>query len=145
MLSGRRVKASNEIPTSSMADIAFLLLVFFLVTTSMNQDKGIGMTLPPKGEPLPIPKENIVNVLVNARGDIALKEGGRPLKLVTLTMLHDRLDRRIGQNPNLVLSVLGDRNARYGRFVDVLDEIKIVGDAHSWSKISIAQPYGRAK
>ena len=39
-----------EIPTSSMADIAFLLLIFFLVTTTINVDTGIGMTLPPKLE-----------------------------------------------------------------------------------------------
>ncbi len=46
----RREKSNPEIPTSSMADIAFLLIVFFLVTTTMNQDKGIGMQLPPAGE-----------------------------------------------------------------------------------------------
>ena len=73
LLSKDAPQASTEIPTSSMADIAFLLLVFFIVTTSMNQDKGIGMTLPPPGDPLPIPKENIASVWINAQGQIALK------------------------------------------------------------------------
>ena len=40
----------GEIPTSSMADIAFLLLIFFLVTTTIDTDKGLGIVLPPPGD-----------------------------------------------------------------------------------------------
>ena len=67
---GNRVTA--EIPTASMADIAFLLIVFFLVTTTMNQDKGIGMVLPPAGENKKIQKKNICNIWINAGGDILI-------------------------------------------------------------------------
>ena len=49
----RRFKG-GEIPTSSMADIAFLLLIFFLVTTTIDMDKGLGMVLPAEGEELEI-------------------------------------------------------------------------------------------
>ena len=45
----RRFKG-GEIPTSSMADIAFLLLIFFLVTTTIDIDKGLGLVLPAEGE-----------------------------------------------------------------------------------------------
>jgi len=45
----RRFKG-GEIPTSSMADIAFLLLIFFLVTTTIDMDKGLGIILPAEGE-----------------------------------------------------------------------------------------------
>ena len=51
----KRVKA-GEIPSGSMADIAFLLLIFFLVTTTIDMDKGLGLVLPPKGEEKEIPK-----------------------------------------------------------------------------------------
>ena len=49
----------GEIPTSSMADIAFLLLIFFLVTTTIDIDKGLGLVLPPEGETIEINKKNI--------------------------------------------------------------------------------------
>ena len=51
MAKKRRFKG-GEIPTSSMADIAFLLLIFFLVTTTIDMDKGLGMVLPAEGEEL---------------------------------------------------------------------------------------------
>jgi len=143
MLMGKgRQDASAEIPTASMADISFLLLIFFIVNTSMNQDKGIGMTLPPPGEPLPIPKENIASVWINARGEIALKEMGRDPETVTRRELRQRVERRIVNNPNLVVSILAEKDADYKTFVDVLDELRQAGDRHDWSKISIAQPYG---
>ena len=134
--------ASSEIPTSSMADIAFLLLVFFIVTTSMNQDMGIGMTLPPPGDPLPLPKENIASVWINNENMVALKVEGRDFEPIAIGQLRARIERRIVQNPLLVVSILAQEKASYETFIDVLDELRLAGDPHDWSKISIAQPYG---
>ena len=67
----KRIKA-GEIPSGSMADIAFLLLIFFLVTTTIDMDKGLGLVLPPKGEEKEIPKKNISNILLNSRGEVLL-------------------------------------------------------------------------
>ena len=143
MLMGKgNLAPSVEIPTASMADISFLLLVFFIVSTSMNQDRGIGMTLPPPGNPMPIPKENIASVWINNRGDVALKYLGQDYITVTLPELRERIERRIIENPNLVVSLLAQRDADYKTFIDVLDELRTVGSRHDWSKISIAQPFG---
>lgn len=70
---------SNEINAGSMADIAFLLLIFFLVTTTMASDKGILNILPPKIDPnVPPPdikknERNIFNILVNANDDLLVE------------------------------------------------------------------------
>ena len=70
----RRFKG-GEIPTSSMADIAFLLLIFFLVTTTIDTDKGLGIVLPPPGDmEIEIRKENILNCLINSQGKVLLDE-----------------------------------------------------------------------
>jgi biopolymer transport protein ExbD len=72
-------RMSNEINAGSMADIAFLLLIFFLVTTTIASDKGILNVLPPKQDPnVPPPdikknERNIFNVLINANNDLLVE------------------------------------------------------------------------
>jgi biopolymer transport protein ExbD len=79
-MASRMKKEAPEIPAGSMADIAFLLLIFFLVTTTIASDKGILTILPPKQDPnVPPPdiqmnERNIFNILVNAN-DQLLVEG----------------------------------------------------------------------
>jgi len=68
---GRR--ATPEVNAGSMADIAFLLLIFFLVTTTIEKDKGIARQLPPKQDeqpPVDIKEKNIFVVTVNKEDQI---------------------------------------------------------------------------
>ena len=73
-------RATPEINASSMADIAFLLLIFFLVTTTMDVDTGIQRQLPPIPEnkdqktDVEVNKRNIYLVLVNSRGNISVNQ-----------------------------------------------------------------------
>ena len=80
-----------------MADIDFLLLVFFLVTTTISMDKGIGQVLPPIGEELEVNPKNITNVLVNSTGQILLDE-----ELVGLAQLRSKIKTMLGQNDKLI-------------------------------------------
>jgi biopolymer transport protein ExbD len=72
-------RMSTEVNAGSMADIAFLLLIFFLVTTTIASDKGILNFLPPKQDPnVPPPdikknERNIFNVLINANNDLLVE------------------------------------------------------------------------
>ncbi|MGM0573696.1 MAG: ExbD/TolR family protein, partial [Bacteroidota bacterium] len=74
-------RMTPEINAGSMADIAFLLLIFFLVTTTMDVDTGINRMLPPPidpdaPEPPPVRERNVFVVLVDAQ-DRLLVEGER--------------------------------------------------------------------
>lgn len=69
-----------EVSSGSMADIAFLLLIFFLVTTTIANDKGIAMRLPPKPDPNQPPPEvnkndrNIFKILANSNDQLLVED-----------------------------------------------------------------------
>ena len=76
----RKNRPTAEIPNGSMADIAFLLLIFFLVTTTIANDKGIAMLLPPKPAPNQPPPEvtkndrNIFKILANSQDKLLVED-----------------------------------------------------------------------
>ncbi|MCD6531591.1 biopolymer transporter ExbD [bacterium] len=109
-----------EIPTASLGDIVFLLLIFFLVTTSMNPDKGLGLTLPPPGEEVKLSKEKVLSVYVNAEGKILVGE-----EIISLDRLEEVVEKRLRQNPELVVSLITDVKARYEDMIHALDRIKL--------------------
>ena len=135
MLKKRESRVSPEIPTASMADIAFLLIVFFLVTTTMNQDKGLSLHLPPVGETKEVQSKNILNVWINARDQLAFFENDQ-LTPILFGQLQSEIKARMAENDKLIISVKTERGATYRTFVDVLDELKMAGA----TKISIANP-----
>jgi len=131
MVVEKKKERSSEIPTSSLADIAFLLLIFFLVTTTIDVDKGIGLVLPPKGEATEVSKKNITNLLINAEGKVMIDE-----QEVDIPMIKNIIQEKIAQNPKLIVSVKTDENTRYRYYIQVLDQLKQANAR----KISIAEP-----
>ncbi len=125
----RRFKGGN-IPTSSMADIAFLLLIFFLVTTTIDMDKGLGIILPAEGQELEINKKNILNCLISSSGNVLL--GGDP---VPIKDIHRRVKEEIRKNDKLIVSVKAHEKSQYDVYVEVLDQLKMANA----TRISIAE------
>jgi biopolymer transport protein ExbD len=132
MLDKKRTREA-QIPTSSLADIAFLLLTFFLVTTSLDMDKGLQLTLPPKGEVKPIPKKNIATLFVNSVGEVLLDD-----QEIRIPDIKETIRMRLAQNDLLTVSIKTDRETPYQKFVSVLDQVQMafVGQP----RISIAEP-----
>jgi biopolymer transport protein ExbD len=131
----KRARVLPEIPTASMADIAFLLIVFFLTSTSMNQDKGLSLYLPAMSESKEVAKKNICNVWINEADDVAIYEDDQ-LKPLPFSALRGEIERRLAENDKLIVSVKSERLATYRTFVNVLDELKLAGA----TRISIASP-----
>jgi len=130
----KKKKRTSEIPTSSLADIAFLMLIFFLVTTTIDVDKGIGLVLPPKGETKEVAKKNIMNLLVNAKGEVMIDE-----QIVDMPMIRNIVQGKLKENPNLIVSVKTDAATKYRHYIQVLDQLK---QANA-TRISIAEPERR--
>ena len=129
MISNRR--KLQEINSSSMADIAFLLLVFFLVTTTISMDKGISLVLPSEGNEMEVNKSNIVNILVNESGKVLIDD--KPSRIVDIKSI---AEKRIANNENVIFSVQTHPRTKYQIYLKVLDKLK---EANA-SKISIANP-----
>ncbi len=139
MLIGKKKKPSAEIPSSSLADIAFLLLIFFLVTTTIDMDKGINLTLPEKGgEQVKIKKGNIANLLINAAGQVLLDN--EPISVEQIReVLRQKINEKGYDNqgkPILIVSIKTARETKYDTYIQVLDQVKLAGV----TKISIAEP-----
>ena len=102
-----------------MADIAFLQLIFFLVTTTIDMDKGLGIILPAEGEELEIKKTNILNCLINSQGNVLL--GGEP---IAIKDMNREIRRRLAKNDKLIISVKAHEKTKYGVYVAVIDQLK---------------------
>ena len=124
-------RSPQEINSSSMADIAFLLLVFFLVTTTISLDKGISLVLPADGNELEVNRKNIIGILVNERGKVLMDD--IPIKI---NKIKSNAEKKIASNPNIIFSVVTHKNTKYKDYILVLDQLK---QANA-TKISIANP-----
>ncbi|MCH8566616.1 MAG: biopolymer transporter ExbD [Balneolales bacterium] len=132
MLKKKRGREGAEIPSSSLADIAFLLLVFFLVVTTIDIDTGIGLVLPPPPDPEQPPPEvrerNMLKILMNAQGGILVNE-----QRATIGDIQEKVIRFVtnrGADPNLsdsperaVVSIKTDRQTEYEDYIEMLDEV----------------------
>ena len=78
VIGNKKSKVSDEIPSSSMADIAFLLLIFFLVTTTFPKDKGLAIVLPESGETVEVSQKNILHIIVSTTGSVTIRRGEEP-------------------------------------------------------------------
>lgn len=129
------MKGKNEINAGSMADIAFLLLIFFLVTTTFPNDRGILFTLPPKPNPDEPPPDvtkndrNIFKILVNSNDQLLVED--EPLEdvfliknLVKEFVLNNGRNSSLSDNPEeAVVSFKTDRGSSYEIFIDILDQL----------------------
>ena len=136
-------RAAPEVNAGSMADIAFLLLIFFLVTTTIEKDKGILRSLPPiddsETEPPIIKQKNLFTVLINRQNQLLVEDEQMELKDLRQAAI-DFLDNGGGVNPEgercdycrgkrdpsssdhpdkAIISMKHDRETSYEQYIEV--------------------------
>jgi biopolymer transport protein ExbD len=109
-----------SIPTASMGDIAFLIIIFFMTTSIFSREKGLKIVLPEKGSEVKIKSENILTIAVNPRGEVLIKD-----KIVTISELKEIVKSELATNPNLIVALRVSRTAPYKTMIDVFDELKL--------------------
>ncbi|MBQ2025770.1 MAG: biopolymer transporter ExbD [Paludibacteraceae bacterium] len=144
---GKQKREVPELNSSSTADIAFLLLVFFLMTTSMAVNKGLARRLPPpvpaeqKTEDLKVKERNVFVVLINSEDQLLVR--GEYTELADLKEKAKEFIKNAGDDPNMpekepmdveyfgtvlvtknhVISLQNDRGTSYSAYINVQNEL----------------------
>ncbi len=128
-----RDRLSQEVNAGSMADIAFLLLIFFLVTTTIEVDKGIMVKLPPwsdeEPDPLKLKTRNVYSVLVNANDKLLVrKEPMEPGLLKDKTkefIMNPNGQEDLAEDPaSAIISLKNDRGTKYETYLMIYNELR---------------------
>ena len=126
---GRRPKrrVGIRIDMTPMVDVAFLLLIFFMVTTVFRRPLAMEVNMPEPGAKVEVPESNVMTVFVREDGSMAFKLGRGGLTPVTWDALQGTFEENVRANPELIVLAKIDPQARYESMVDMMDTLE---DAH---------------
>ena len=128
LLDKNKEKVNDEISTAGLADIVFLLLIFFLVTTVFPKDRGLAIVLPEQSENVEVSQRNILHLIVQPTGAVSVRRGESQQEQ---SMRPDDIEQlwrqEVSNNPNLIAAVKTDPSAPYRFMVDVLDALQRAG------------------
>jgi len=128
VLDKKKSKVSDKVPSSSMADIAFLLLIFFLVTTTFPKNKGLAIVLPEEGGEVEVSPRNILHIIIQPNGIVEVKRGeSTQVQRVPANDIEAIWRQDVSGNPNLIAAVKTHPDAPYRFMVDVLDALHTAG------------------
>jgi biopolymer transport protein ExbD len=118
----RKNKVASEIPDSSLADIAFLLLIFFMVTTVFPKERKREVVFPEARatERVDERRRNIMNIWVEPDGQVFIND-----QLVPIEQVSNIAGREyIATNQRLVVSIRGDRDVAYRIINEITEELR---------------------
>jgi biopolymer transport protein ExbD len=115
----RGVSPKSEIPTASMADISFLLFIFFVSTTIFRMEDGLPVTLPRAETVVEQKRELIVRVWIDAAGRISIQD-----KIVPAGEVQGIMTRFLDENPALVVAFNADHRTPNAVVAEVIDQLK---------------------
>jgi biopolymer transport protein ExbD len=114
-----------KIDNTPMVDVAFLLLTFFMLTTTMNRPQTMEINLPPEKTTVEVAQSNLLTLLVKEDGSIYWNMStDKPVK-VEYKDLRALMVRQSAANPKLITLIKVDRKGKYHMMVDVMDELNL--------------------
>jgi len=117
----RKKRPSTEFAASAMSDIAFLLLIFFLVTTIFAVEQGIPLALPgQESKNVKVSRKNLLVIKAYPNGSITMDKDP-----VTLNQIRPMVEQKLAENDKLVVVIETHPDSEYGTMIDILDELKL--------------------
>ena len=120
----KKKEALGELRMDSTADVAFLLLIFFIVTTIFAAEQGLTLVLPgkqkEKTDTVKVKESNIATIFVESDNSVTLDR-----KPIEINHINRAIEDRILSNPKLVVLLKIHPDADYGRMIACLDELRL--------------------
>src|SRR5512138_1431127 len=118
---GRRLGV--RIDFTPLVDVAFLLLTFFMFTTSMSRPQTMEINLPPDEKvKVEVAESNLLTLRMNEKGDVFWNVALDAPKRIAATELRSFLRERVQSNPKLIVVLKIDRTGKYNQMVSMIDE-----------------------
>lgn len=116
---GKKQQVQNTIPTGSMADIIFLLLIFFMVTTIFKMEEGLPISLPRAVSGTELDREKLMNIWADRLNRISIND-----KLVRTENIQAIVSSRFEENRSLIVAFNVDRRTKYSLVSQIMDQLK---------------------
>ena len=120
----RRRRTGVRIDMTPMVDVAFLLLIFFMVTTVFRRPLAMEVNMPDPDAKVEVPESNVMTVYVDADDSMQARIGTGPLATVGWDDLLASFRENVQVNPDLIILVKIHRDARYEVMVDMMDTLE---------------------
>jgi biopolymer transport protein ExbD len=121
MVFKKKKRQPPEIPLASTADVAFLLLIFFIATTVFSMEEGLTVLLPTKGSQIvKVNVKNVARIVADENGNVTIDK-----QPIAIRDIENEVRVRIAENDKLVISLETHPRAEYGVMVKVLDQLKL--------------------
>ncbi|MFK8053221.1 MAG: ExbD/TolR family protein [Woeseiaceae bacterium] len=129
----RRRKAKNEedaeINITPMLDVVFILLIFFIVTTSFVKESGVDLSRPSNEPPKDVEVSEVVAIKIDKTGTITIKN-----RVTDIRAVRANIESALALKPDTAVVVAADREADAGILVRVVDQARVAGA----QKVSLA-------
>lgn len=119
----QRRRAAIRIDMTPMVDVAFLLLIFFMVTTVFRRPLAMEVNLPQSGAKVEVAESNVLTVFIDKDDAIFSAVGSARPAPISWEGLIPTFEAGVRSNPSLVILVKLHREARYERMVDMMDTL----------------------
>ena len=128
----RSTKKSTKVDLTPMVDLGFLLITFFIFTTTMCQSKALGLDMPHDGKPMPIKNSAVLTILLGANNDVFYYEGelqpkGSNFKTTSFKEIRNVIiEKKRTTDPKFLYIIIKPTDgSNYRNVVDMLDEMTV--------------------
>jgi biopolymer transport protein ExbD len=123
LVARKKRRAGIRIDMTPMVDVAFLLLIFFMVTTVFRRPLAMEVNMPEPGAKVEVPESNVMTIFVDEDGSMRQRIGKGTLEPIVWEDLPEVFRQLVAANPDLIVLVKLHRTARYERMVDMMDAL----------------------